>query len=79
MGRGGGTMNERNSKDKEKKYISTGNHLFMLNIPLTYREFGTICDFWDSNDEKLVQKLKPRCKAMRKEGTQTGSKQYSIM
>jgi hypothetical protein len=68
----GGTKRKRKSKnEKDRKYISTGNHLSMLNIPSTIEEFGTIRDFWDGNDEKLVQKLKPRCKSMRKEGLQT--------
>jgi hypothetical protein len=61
---------KKNQKEKERKNISTANHLSMLNIPSTIGQFGTIRDFWDGNDEKLVQKLKPRCKSMRKEGSQ---------
>jgi hypothetical protein len=68
---GAGRKKKPKAKEKERKYTSTGNHLSMLNIPSTINKFGTLRDFWDGNDEKLVQKLKPRCQTMRKLGTQT--------
>lgn len=55
----------------DPKWLSTGNFPSLLNLHWTIEEFGPIRLFWDASDERLVQRLKPRCRNMAQEGTQT--------